>query len=76
MHVLLMMLSKINNIRLLMSLGLYPSDEVQEFKTRAQATDAQTEGDEATLCNTSLHDAAPPIKPIKQSRRACRDSST
>ena len=73
---MLVMLPKTHDTRLLMSLGLYPSDEVQEFKTRALATDAQTEDDEATLSNTSLHDAAPPIKPIKQSRRACRDSST
>jgi hypothetical protein len=57
---MLVMLQKTNDIRLLIYLGYNPSDEVQEFKTRAQATDAQTKDDEATLSNTSLSDVAPP----------------
>jgi len=73
---MLVMLQKTNDIRLLIYLGYNPSDEVQEFKTRAQATDAQTKDDEATLSNTSLSDVAPPINPIKQFPRAHQDSST
>ena len=73
---MLVMLQKTNDIRLLIYLGYNPSDEVQEFKTRAQATDAQTKDDEATLSNTSLSDDSPPITPIKKLPRAHQDTAT